>query len=136
MQSGNIVGSEKLVKTRLRDVRWQLELGGLSTLGRLGLEGLFGILVLQLIHQWIISTWRVAEKFFIEFFRFLFDNMSRYYLLFASLFPYSFSFILVVALLVVMAQRIISLICYHLLLFHTQINQSKRNHAVFLKLGV
>ena len=96
MQSGNIAGSKKLMKTRLRDVRWYLELGGLSTLGRLGLEGLFGILVFQLIHWWIISTWRVAENFFVEFFNLLFDNMPRYYLVFASFFPYSFSFILVV----------------------------------------
>ena len=34
-----------------------------------------------------ISTWRITEIFFVEFFGFLFDNTSRYYLVFASLFP-------------------------------------------------
>ena len=34
-----------------------------------------------------ISTWRIAEICFVEFFGFLFDNTSRYYLVFASLFP-------------------------------------------------
>ena len=37
----------------------------------------------------LISTWRVTERFFAEFFGFLFDNMSWCYLVFASLFPYS-----------------------------------------------
>ena len=31
-----------------------------------------------------ISTWRVTERFFAEHFGFLFDNMSRCYLVFAS----------------------------------------------------
>ena len=34
-----------------------------------------------------ISTWRVAEKFFAEFFGFLFDNMFWCYLVFVSIFP-------------------------------------------------
>ena len=34
-----------------------------------------------------ISTWRVAETFFAKFFGFLFDNISRCYLVFVSLFP-------------------------------------------------
>ena len=33
-----------------------------------------------------ISTWRVTERFFAEFFSFLFDNTSRCYVVFASLF--------------------------------------------------
>ena len=33
-----------------------------------------------------ISTWRVTERFFVEFFGFLFDNMSRCYLVFSYLF--------------------------------------------------
>ena len=41
-----------------------------------------------------ISTWRVAERFFAEFFGFLFDNMSWCYLIFASLFPYSCALLL------------------------------------------
>ena len=42
MQSGDIEGFEKLVKTRLGVVCSKLELGWLKYLGRLGLEGLFG----------------------------------------------------------------------------------------------
>ena len=34
-----------------------------------------------------ISIWRVAERFFAEFFDFLFDNTFWCYLVFASLFP-------------------------------------------------
>ena len=34
-----------------------------------------------------LSTWRVAEKFSVKFFNFLFNNASRCYLMFASLFP-------------------------------------------------
>ena len=34
----------------------------------------------------LISTWRVAERFFIEFFGFLFDNTSWCYRVFAFLF--------------------------------------------------
>ena len=41
-----------------------------------------------------ITTWREAVRFFAEFFSFLFDNMSRYYLVFASLFAtFKFYFI-------------------------------------------
>ena len=39
------------------------------------------------------------EKFFVEFFGFLFDNMSWCYLVFAPLFPYSLSFIVYCCLL-------------------------------------
>ena len=60
-------------------------LEGSSTLGRLGLEGLF----LFVYSNLSILTWRVAEKFFVKFFNFLFDNTSWFYFVFASLFPYS-----------------------------------------------
>ena len=36
----------------------------------------------------------MAERFFAEFFGFLFDNTSQYYLVFASLFPYSCALLL------------------------------------------
>ena len=35
----------------------------------------------------LILNWRVAKRFFTEFFNFLFDNTSWCYLVFASLFP-------------------------------------------------
>ena len=41
-----------------------------------------------------ISTWRVTERFFAEFFSFLFDNTSWCYLVFASFFPTLLAFIL------------------------------------------
>ena len=44
---------------------------------------------LTLFFSGLISTQRVVERFFTEFFDFLFDNMSQCYLVFASLFPYS-----------------------------------------------
>ena len=41
-----------------------------------------------------ITTWRAAERFFAEFFGFLFDNTSWCYLVIASLFPYSCALLL------------------------------------------
>ena len=40
------------------------------------------------------TVWRVAERFFAEFFGFLFNNISRCYFVFASLFPYSCTLLL------------------------------------------
>ena len=37
--------------------------------------------------HWVDQAWRVAEKFFAEFFGFLFDNMFWCYLVFVSIFP-------------------------------------------------
>ena len=62
---------------------------GSSTLGRLDLEGLLLFVYYNLFTSGSISTWRVVERFFAEFFGFLFDNMSWCYLVFASLFLYS-----------------------------------------------
>ena len=47
-----------------------------STLGILGLEGLLLFVHSNLFTSGLISTWRVVERFFAEFFGFLFDNMS------------------------------------------------------------
>ena len=74
-------------------------LKGSSTLGRLGLEGLFLFVYSNLFTNGLISTWRVAKRFFAEFFGFLFDNTSWYYLVFVFLFPYSSSFIVYCCLL-------------------------------------
>ena len=70
-----------------------------STLGRLGLEGLLLFVYSNLFTGELISTWRVTKRFFAEFFGFLFDNTSWCYLVFASLFPYSLSFIVYCCLL-------------------------------------
>ena len=43
-----------------------------------------------------ISTWRVAERFFVEFLGFFFNNTSSCYLMFASLFLYSLYFTFIV----------------------------------------
>ena len=70
-------------------------LKGSSTLGRLGLEGLFLFVYSNLFTNGSILTWKVAERFFAEFFGFLFYNTSWCYLVFASLFPYSLCFIFI-----------------------------------------
>ena len=59
---------------------WSRSLEGLGTEGRLGLKGLLLTIISQLIVQWIDFYWRAAERFFNEFFGFLFDKMSRCYL--------------------------------------------------------
>ena len=49
------------------------------------IEGSFIIHVIQLyylVDQF--TAWRAAERFFAEFFDFIFDNTSRYYLVFHS----------------------------------------------------
>ena len=53
MQSGGIARFRKLVKSRLGEFIGRRSLEDSSTLGRLGLESLFDIRVLQLIHSWI-----------------------------------------------------------------------------------
>ena len=59
---------------------------GLGASGRLGLEGLLLTHVSQLIVLWINYRLEVAERFFAEFFGFLFDNTSACYLVFAFFF--------------------------------------------------
>ena len=59
------------------------------------IEGSFIIHVIQLyylVDQF--TAWRAAERFFAEFFGFLFDNMSWCYFVFASFFPALLAFIL------------------------------------------
>ena len=53
---------------------------GLSTWGRLGLESLLLFVYSNLFSSGSITAWRVAERFFAEFFGFLFDNTSACYL--------------------------------------------------------
>ena len=64
-------------------------LEGSSTLDRLDLESLLLFVYSNLFTSGSISTWRIAERFFVEFFNFLFNNTSWCYLIFTSLFPYS-----------------------------------------------
>ena len=51
-------------------------------MGRLGLEGLLLFMYSNLFTSGSISTWRVVERFFVEFFGFFFDNTSWCYLVF------------------------------------------------------
>ena len=63
---------------------------GSSTLGRLGFEGLFDVLVLQLyslVDHFGLKDYK--EVFMLSTLVFLFNNTSRCYLVFVSLFPYS-----------------------------------------------
>ena len=66
---------------------------GSSALGRLGLEGLFDILVLQLYS--LVDHFSLegrGEVFTLSTSISFFDNTSRCYFVFASLFPYSLYF--------------------------------------------
>ena len=84
----------------------------------------------------LISTWRVMERFFTKFFGFLFNNMSWCYLVVASLFPYSCALLLLLVVHVYALEQFYWFIAFHLLLFHTQISQSKSNRAIICNLGV
>ena len=83
---------------------------GLGTLGRLVLEGLLLFVYPNLLSSGSITTWRAAERFFVEFFNFLFDNISVCYLVFAFYFPLllCFTFIICCSCL---CTRVVSVDC-------------------------
>ena len=85
-----IVGSSKLEKTRFGVAARILE--GLGTSGRLGLKGLLLFMYPNRFSSGSFTAWRAVERFFAEFFGFLFDNTSLCYLCVASLFPYFLPF--------------------------------------------
>ena len=66
----------------------------LGTLDRLGLEGLLLFMYPNLLSSGSIYRLEGAERFFAEFFGFLFDNTSPCYLVVASLFPFSYTLLL------------------------------------------
>ena len=67
---------------------------GLGALGILGLEGLLLFMIPTdcLVDRFI--AWRAVERFYAEYFGFLFDNKSVCYLVFAFFFPTLLAFIL------------------------------------------
>ena len=68
-----------------------------STMGRLGLEGLFDILVLKLYS--LVDHFGLdghGEVFMLSTSVFLFNNISQFYLMFAFFFPYSLCFTYIV----------------------------------------
>ena len=72
--------------TVLRNLVRERSLEGLGALSILGLEGLLLFMSLNLFSSRSFTVWRVAERFFTNFFGFLFDNTCRCYLVSASLF--------------------------------------------------
>ena len=71
-------------------------LEGSSTWGKLSLEGLLLFVYSNLFSSGSITAWRVAERFFAEFFDFLFDNTSACYLVFAFSLPLLLCFTFIV----------------------------------------
>ena len=69
-------------------------LEGSSTLGKLGLKGFLLFVYSNLFISESISIWRVVERFFTEFFGFLFDNTFWCYFVFVSFFLYSCALLL------------------------------------------
>ena len=67
---------------------------GLGTLGRLGLEGLLLFVYPNFLSSGSITAWRAVERFYVEYFGFLFDNTSACYLVFAFFFLTLLTFIL------------------------------------------
>ena len=64
-----------------------------------------------------ITAWRAMKRFFVEFFSFFFDNISRCYLVFVSLFP-SFK-LYIIDNGWIQLRVVLSVVCAHLLLFCT-----------------
>ena len=101
------------------------------------------------------TAWRATERFFAEFFNFLFDNIfggqqrgfspsssisssithQRVILFFHSLFPYSCALLLLLVVHAYALEQFYWFIALHLLLFRTQISQSKSNLAVIFNWG-
>ena len=83
---------------RAREDTVRLNLVGEKSLEGLGASGRLGwrfycyscILTNFIVDHF--TGWRATERFFAEFFSFLFDNMCRCYLAFASLYPLLFAF--------------------------------------------
>ena len=70
-----IVGSSKLEKAKVQhNLVGARSLEGLGKLCRLGLEGFLLFLYPNFIISGLLTTWRVAERFYAENFSFLFDN--------------------------------------------------------------
>ena len=133
MQSGSIAGSRKLVKIRLREVRWQQELGGLKCIGQTRLRGSFIIRVLQLIHQWIDFDLKGCE----EVFRRVLWFSLRQHVLVLSCVCISLPLLLCftfIAYCSCLCSRVVLLIALLLLLFRTWISQCKSNLTIILKL--
>ena len=83
-----------------------------------------------------LTAWRAVERFFVEFFGFLFDNTSWCYLVVAYLFPYFCALLLLFVVHVNALEWFYWFITFHLLLFRTKINESKSNRAVILIEGL
>ena len=110
-------------------------LEGSSTLGRLGLEGLLLFVYPNLLSSGSIYRLEGDREIFAEFFSLLFDNTSSCYLVLAFLFPYSCALLLLFVVHVYALEQY-QLIAIHLLLFRTQISQSKINLAIILIRGL
>ena len=97
MQYGTYCGIRKAREdtVRLNLIRVR-SLEGLDALCRLGLEGfllfMYPNFILFSFSSGLLTAWRAEERFFVEYFGFLFDNISLRYLVFASFFPYSLPF--------------------------------------------
>ena len=94
MQSGVLQDPKSQRRHNFEKSVGSRSLEGSSTWGRLGLEVFCYSYTSTLFTSELISIWRVAERFFAEFFGFLFDNTSWCYLVVAFLFPYSCALLL------------------------------------------
>ena len=66
---------------------------GLGALGRLGLEGLLLLVYPNWLSSGSITAWTAVERFYAEYFDFLFDNISTCYFVFVFFFPTFLTFI-------------------------------------------
>ena len=82
-----------------------------------------------------ISTWRVTERFFTEFFGFLFDNTSWCYLVFASFFPTLLAFILLLIFVEYGLEYFYRLLARIYSYSALSLSQSKNNRAVTFNQG-
>ena len=84
----------------------------------------------------LILTWRVAERFFAEFFAFVFNNTSLCYLVVASFFLYSCALLLLDCCSCLCTRVVIGLLCFIYSCSALKISQSKNNLAIIFKIRV
>ena len=82
-----------------------------------------------------VGAWRAAERFFVEFFDFLFNNTSACYLVFASFFPTLLHSILLLCCYDYELEQFVCLSTHIYTIPHLVLSQCKINRAVTFFFG-
>ena len=130
MQSGVLRDPENQKRHDSEKPCWSRSLEGLGTLGKLGLEGLLLFVYPNLLFSGSIYRLEGSGEVFRRILQFFSITHRRIILYLHSLFPYSCALLLQLVVHVYALEQFYRFIAFHLLLFRSQISQSKRNLVV------